>query len=211
MATKLPPLPRITAMRDQGQGMQALLRAIVDIQRRLGGVGYDDTILNAKTAANAATSQAQTAAAIASSAGAGLASNGVVGVLFGCSSAARVEVASTALVGVTAGTLRFDTTSIYALNTANIVPDGIFSGGFWITQRLTAGGPKTDLYADTFTLISERQGIYHAYINNIPALDAARPATGPVGGVTYGLDVARVSGTQVATNFSLDFRVAQAS
>ncbi len=164
----------------------------------------------AATAASAAQSQAQTAAAAATSAGAGFASGADVGRAFSCSSGTRVVVSEIALVGITAGTMRFDTTAFYSLVDTTMT-GSLLAGQFWITEQLTSGGTKNDLYTDTWTALDEGGGIISVYIDDEAALNAARPVIGITGNVTYRLEVARVTGTQTVTNAYADFRAAQAS
>jgi hypothetical protein len=178
-------------------------------------VATAEAVEQAQTAASvavAASSQAQTANAAASSAGAGLASGAVVAQQFDCTSGTRVTIASVPLVGVTAGTLRFDTTNFYALypNTVLSSPAD-FLGTFWITEQLTSGGPINDLYTDTWTAINAGQGDVTVFIDDPTSLDAARPTAGITGNVTYRLQVARASGVNTITSAYADFRAAQAT
>ena len=166
----------------------------------------------AASAAAASASQAQTAAATATSAGAGFASGGVVGQQFDCSSSTRVTIASVPLIGVTAGTLRFDTTALYAVYpTTEMSGLSTFFGDFWITEQLTSGGTINDLYTDTWTGINAGQGDVSIGIDDQAALDAARPTVGITGNVTYRLQVARASGSNSVTAAFADFRAAQAT
>lgn len=165
----------------------------------------------AASAAAASASQAQTAAAVATSAGSGFASGGAVEQQFTCNSGTRLTVASVALVGVTAGTLRFDTTALYAIYPQTEITGFQFFGTFWITEQLTSGGPINDLYSASWSGINAGRGDISVYIDDQAALDAARPTVGITGNVTYRLQVARASGTNSVTSAYADFRAAQAS
>jgi hypothetical protein len=173
------------------------------------GGSTGDAVSDAVTQAEAAISQAQTAAASASSAGAGKASNAVVGQVFNSASSTRVIAASVPLVGVVAGTLQFDTTSIYS-DVATALTGVFYSGTFWITEQLTSGvGPKNDLLTGGITVFKDG-GFIEVFINDQATLDAARPAAGILGNVTYRLEVARATGTASLTNALADLRAAQA-
>ena len=166
----------------------------------------------AASAAAASASQAATAAATATSAGSGFASGGVVNQQFDCTSATRVTIATVPLVGVTAGTLRFDTTALYAVYPqTEITGISTFFGDFWITEQLTSGGPINDLYTDTWSGLRAGPGDTEIQIDDQPALDAARPTVGITGNVTYRLQVARASGFNTVISAFADFRAAQAS
>jgi hypothetical protein len=166
----------------------------------------------AASAAAAASSQAATAAATGTSAGSGFPSGGVVNQQFDCTSGTRVTIASVPLIGVTAGTLRFDTTALYAVYpTTGITGVSTFFGTFWITEQLTSGGTINDLYTASWSGLNEGFGAVDIYIDNQAALDAARPTAGITGNVTYRLQVARASGSNSVTAAFADFRAAQAS
>lgn len=207
----IPPLPaNMRIQNDNGQVSADFARwwqlNVVETER------VAVAVVTATSAASAAASQAQTANAAASSAGSGFASGAVVNQQFDCTSGTRVTIASVPLIGVTAGTLRFDTTNLYS-----VFPDTILSspsdflGTFWITEQLTSGGAINDLYTDTWTAINAGQGDITVFIDDQAALDAARPAAGITGNVTYRLQVARASGTNTITAAYADFRAAQAS
>lgn len=172
-------------------------------------------IMGVKLDTEAALSQASTAAAIANSAGENVPSGGETGKVFDVISSAFVPVSSVALTGITAGTLRFDTTNIYTSQASQIVGNQIFLGSYRILERLTSGGASNVLFLGTWT--GERETdpslpqLVESFIDNKAALDAARPAVGLIGNVTYTLEVARASGTNTATNMFADFRVAKAS
>ena len=166
----------------------------------------------AASAAAASASQAATAAATATSAGSGFPSGGVVNQQFDCTSATRVTIAAVPLIGVTAGTLRFDTTALYAIYpTTGITGLSTFFGNFWITEQLTSGGTINDLYTDTWSGLNAGAGDVSIQIDDQAALDAARPTVGITGNVTYRLQVARASGSNTVTAAFADFRAAQAS
>lgn len=164
----------------------------------------------AASAAAASASQAQTAAATATSAGSGVPAGGSVNQQFDCNSGTRITIASVALVGVVAGTLRFDTTALYSVYPETNVTGSLFFGTFWITEQLTSGGPINDLYTDTWSGVNAGAGDISVYIDDQAALDAARPTVGITGNVTYRLQVARASGTNLVTSAYADFRAAQA-
>ncbi len=167
----------------------------------------------AASAAAAASSQAATAAATGTSAGSGFPSGGVVNQEFDCTSATRVTIASVPLIGVTAGTLRFDTTSLYSIYpTTSMSGLSTFFGDFWITEQLTSGGAINDLYTDTWTGLNAGFGDVSIGIDDQAALDAARPTVGITGNVTYRLQVARQAfGTNTVISAYADFRAAQAT
>jgi len=166
----------------------------------------------AASAAAASASQAQTAAATATSAGSGFASGGVVNQQFDCTSGTRVTIATVPLIGVTAGTLRFDTTALYSIYpTTTMSGVSTFFGDFWITEQLTSGGPVNDLYTDTWTGLNAGFGDVSIGIDDQAALDAVRPTVGITGNVTYRLQVARASGSNTVTAAFADFRAAQAT
>ena len=165
----------------------------------------------AVSAAAAASSQAATATATGTSAGSGFASGGVVNQQFDCTDGTRVTIATVPLIGVTAGTLRFDTTALYSIFAQTEVTGSSFFGDFWITEQLTSGGTINDLYTATWFGLNEGAGIVSVYIDDQAALDAARPTAGITGNVTYRLQVARASGTNSVTSAFADFRAAQAS
>jgi hypothetical protein len=166
----------------------------------------------AASAAAASASQAQTAAATATSAGSGFPSGGVVNQQFDCTSATRVTIATVPLIGVTAGTLRFDTTALYPVYPQTEISGvSTFFGDFWITEQLTSGGPINDLYTDTWSGLNAGAGDVSIQIDDQATLDAARPTVGITGNVTYRLQVARASGSNTVTAAFADFRAAQAS
>lgn len=178
---------------------------------------WQQNIAGVKTAqsqANAAVSQASTAAATANSAGSGLASGSVTGSEFDCNSGTRVIVAAVPLTGITAGTMRFDTTAIYPIFPNTKQANGFqFYGTFWITEQLTSGGTKNDLYTGTWTGLGETVGTNDAdvFIDDTVTLDAARPTIGITGNVTYRLEVARASGDEIISKAYADFRAAKAT
>ncbi len=207
----IPPLPRNLRIQNADGSVSA------DFARwwQLNVVATEAVQFQAQTAASAAAasaSQAATAAATATSAGSGFASGGVVNQQFDCTSATRVTIATVPLIGVTAGTLRFDTTALYAVYpTTEMTGFSTFFGDFWITEQATSGGVINDLYTDTWSGLNAGQGEVDIYIDDQAALDAARPTVGITGNVTYRLQVARASGTNTVTSAYADFRAAQAS
>lgn len=208
----IPPLPKNMRLQNADGSVSA------DFARwwQLNVVATQAVQVQAQTAASAATaaqSQAATAAATATSSGSGFPSGGVVNQQFDCSSGARVTIASVPLIGVTAGTLRFDTTALYAIYpTTEMSGLSTFFGDFWITEQLTSGGTINDLYTDTWTGVNAGFGDVSIGIDDQVALDAARPTVGITGNVTYRLQVARqVFGTNTITSAFADFRAAQAS
>ena len=207
----IPPLPRNLRIQNADGSVSA------DFARwwQLNVVATEAVQVQAQTAASAAAasaSQAATAAATATSAGSGFASGGVVNQQFDCTSATRVTIATVPLIGVTAGTLRFDTTALYAVYpTTEMTGLSTFFGTFWITEQATSGGVINDLYTDTWSGLNAGQGDVSIGIDDQPVLDAARPTVGITGNVTYRLQVARASGTNTVTSAFADFRAAQAS
>lgn len=208
----IPPLPKNMRLQNADGSVSA------DFARwwQLNVVATQAVQVQAQTAASAATaaqSQAATAAATATSSGSGFPSGGVVNQLFDCTSAARVTIASVPLIGVTAGTLRFDTTALYAIYpTTEMSGFSTFFGDFWITEQLTSGGTINDLYTDTWSGLNAGQGDVSIYIDDQAALDAARPTVGITGNVTYRLQVARQAfGTNTVISAYADFRAAQAT
>ena len=207
----IPPLPRNLRIQNADGSVSA------DFARwwQLNVVATDAAQVQVQTAASAAAasaSQAATAAATATSAGSGFASGGVVNQQFDCTSATRVTIATVPLVGVTAGTLRFDTTALYAVYPqTEITGLSTFFGDFWITEQATSGGVINDLYTDTWSGLNAGGGDVSIGLDDQPALDAARPTVGITGNVTYRLQVARASGTNTVTSAFADFRAAQAS
>ena len=207
----IPPLPRNLRIQNDDGTVSA------DFARwwQLNVVATQAVQVQAQTAASAAAasaSQAATAAATATSAGSGFASGGVVNQQFDCTSGTRVTIATVPLIGVTAGTLRFDTTALYVVYpTTEMTGLSTFFGTFWITEQATSGGVINDLYTDTWSGLNAGQGDVSIGIDDQPALDAARPTVGITGNVTYRLQVARASGTNTVTSAFADFRAAQAS
>lgn len=202
----IPPLPR--GMRIQNTDGTVSADFARWWQQNIAGVKQ------AQSQAVAAVSQAATAAATANSAGSGLASGSAPNVEFDCNSGTRVVVAAVPLTGITAGTLRFDTTAIYALYPLTKIANGTqFFGTFWITEQLTSGGTKNDLYTGTWSGQGEGNGANDAdvFIDDPVTLDAARPTVGITGNVTYRLEVARTSGAQIISKAYADFRAAKAS
>jgi hypothetical protein len=207
----IPPLPRNLRIQNDDGSVSA------DFARwwQLNVVATEAVQAQAQTAASAATaaqSQAATAAATATSSGAGFPSGGVVSQQFNCTSGARVTIATVPLIGVTAGTLRFDTTALYAIYPqTEITGLSTFFGDFWITEQATSGGAINDLYTDTWSGLNAGAGEVDIYIDDQAALDAVRPTVGITGNVTYRLQVARASGFNTVTSAYADFRAAQAT
>lgn len=153
-----------------------------------------------------AQSQAATAAATANSAAAGKAAGSVVGARWVGPGTGWLTIASVDLTGVVAGTLRFDTTRIYAAADAIIVPDELVVFGLEFRIRESGG---TVLYGPAVFTVQGGMPVIIA-IDDAAALDAARPAVVTTGAVTYQLQ-ARGTGAVNVTNGGLaDFRVAQA-
>lgn len=207
----IPPLPRSMRI----QNLDGTVSSDFARWWQLNVVATDAAQVQAQTAASAATaaqSQAATAAATATSSGSGFPSGGVVSQQFDCTSATRVTIATVPLIGVTAGTLRFDTTALYAIYPQTEISGvSTFFGDFWITEQLTSGGTINDLYTDTWSGINAGFGDVSIGIDDQAALDAARPTAGITGNVTYRLQVARASGSNTVTSAYADFRAAQAS
>lgn len=207
----IPPLPRSMRIQNTDGTVSS------DFARwwQLNVVATQEVQVQAQTAASAATaaqSQAATAAATATSSGSGFPSGGAVNQQFDCTSGARVTIATVPLIGVTAGTLRFDTTALYAIYPQSEISGvSTFFGDFWITEQLTSGGTINDLYTDTWSGLNAGFGDVSIGIDDQAALDAARPTVGITGNVTYRLQVARASGSNTVTSAYADFRAAQAS
>jgi hypothetical protein len=160
----------------------------------------------AQSSAAAAQGQAQTANATANSAAAN----------FPAASSAWVVVSTIDLPGITAGTLRFDTTSIYERSipvVSGVLSGTTFSGLFRIREQTTGGGSPATLVSGTWSAIRETDPFVFIITNvdDVAALNAARPAVGLTGTVRYTFEVSRASGSTTVTNIGADFRAAKAS
>jgi hypothetical protein len=125
-------------------------------------------------------------------------------------------VATVNLTGITAGTLRFDTTNVLVNGGLTEVTGGPFSGEYRITEEPTSGGTVTTLLSGVWsavgTIIIPGEPIEPATIS-FPSSDliAPRPTIVNTGNVTYRLQVRRSSGSAVLTGALAILRAAKAS
>lgn len=182
--------------------------------RTMGTIERNDADIRAALAAAGiavregqnAQSQAQTAAATANSAAAGKAAASVVGVGWTGPTTSWQTVASVDLTGVVAGTLRFDTTRIYASASATASEAAaLYSLQFRIRE---SGG--TVLYGPATVTVEVFEGTVSITIFDVAPLDAARPAVVTTGAVTYELQLQGTGAVSIISGGLADFRVAQA-
>lgn len=209
MAFSLPPLNRQSAIIGAaGRASDAFAQYWQRVLNAVSGAIRDIQATNVRQDAQLA--QLLAIQAAVNSQGAGLPSGTSGPTRFGVPSATRVIAGTVSLAGITAGTLRFDTTVVYAdLTTA--VTDGPFSGTYWITEELTSGGPKTDILTGAWSaeFVAPGEPVLVTWPGSV--IGAARPATTNTGAVTYRLELARASGTAVLTGALATFRAGQAS
>lgn len=129
--------------------------------------------------------------------------------LFSVSSTSWVAIAFVDLTGVTAGTLRFDTTRIL-LNGTTTLSNAPLNANYRITEQPTGGGPVTVCLSGTWTA-DQPPGDPLEISFPDATVDAARPTIVNTGAVTYRLEVQRSSGLGVLTDATAIFRAAQAS
>jgi len=175
----------------------------------------DAAVAAVRDVATSASATASAASVEASGAAAGLPVKSISGGPFNITSDTRQTIGVIDLQGVTSGTLRFDTTALFASASGEVVNGDVFNGRFWIAQELTAGGELADVYSDTFRLerIANIYGgtLFFVMTFDATALNAARPAVISTGDVTYRLQVARDSGTSLAGGVTFNFLAGQAS
>jgi hypothetical protein len=129
---------------------------------------------------------------------------------FGVSSTSWVTVGTVVLTGVTAGTLRFDTTRLLGDGFVTTLTGGALAADFRITEEPTGGGAVTDCVTGTWsaTVLS---GDPVEIVFPEATVDAARPTLVNTGNVTYRLQVRRASGSAVLAGAKAIFRAGQAS
>lgn len=165
-------------------------------------------ILTAQAAASAAQASANAANASSNSVGSGKVSGTSNLQNFSCSSVVRATIATVNLTGVVAGTLRFDTTSIFGSYPLTSLIGTAFSGNIFITEQSTSGGAVTDIYSGSITAVNDGEGgIEFTY--DQAAIDALRPTAVNVGNVTYRLQIAK-TGSVNLIDASCILRAAQA-
>lgn len=217
MAFNIPPLSRnIKVISETGAASEDFARyfnkSIDEIKRQINEIQAAQTAANIATnLAQGASSQAATAAATATSAGAGLPSASIVGQVFNATSTTPTTIALVDLIGVVAGNLRFDTTRLYYDSSTSFSPSVADSvGSFIITEKLTSGvGSENTLVSGTWTA-TDTGGFVVLMIDDEATLDAARPAAGITGDVTYRLKVSKDIGQSSVLYGLADFRAAQA-
>lgn len=221
MAFTLPPLgdngeivtPTRRASLAFSRYWQRVLNEITKVINSIQSVQTEQSAVLARLLASelmttAASNQAQSAAATANSAAAGKSAGAAVGVVWSCPTTARTVIASVPLVGIVAGTLRFDMTRIYPSG-ATAMGSDLASGLWWITEELTSGGARTDILTGPWSATGAGGLAFALAIDNESSLDAARPTAVNLGDVTYRLEIQRTSGFAV-TDAMADLRVAQA-
>lgn len=129
---------------------------------------------------------------------------------FGVSSTSWVTVGTVALTGVTAGTLRFDTTRLLGDGFVTTLTGGALDADFRITEEPTSGGTVTDCVTGTWSA-TVLPGDPVEIVFPDATVDAARPTLVNTGNVTYKLQVRRASGSAVLAGAKAIFRAAQAS
>jgi hypothetical protein len=129
---------------------------------------------------------------------------------FGVSSTSYVTIGTVALTGITAGTLRFDTTRLLVDGFSTSLTSGLLAADYRITEEPTSGGAVTTCLTGTWTA-SQLSGDPVDIVFPEATVDAARPTLVNTGNVTYKLQVRRASGSAVLTNAMAIFRAAKAS
>ena len=129
---------------------------------------------------------------------------------FGVSSTSWLTIGTVSLTGVTAGTLRFDTTRLLINGFATTVTDGPLAADYQIAEELTGGGPVSVCLSGTWTA-EQVAGDPAEIVFPFATVDAARPTIVNTGAVTYRLQVRRSSGIAVLAGARAIFRAAQAS
>ncbi len=168
------------------------------------------TITNLLNQVLAAQASANAANAALNSINSGLPSGTSGPTTFGVSSGTYATVGTVALTGVTAGTLRFDTTRLLSDGFVTGLTSGPLSADYRITEEPTGGGTVTTCITGTWTA-SILSGDPVEIVFPEATLDAARPTLVNTGNVTYRLQVRRASGSAVLTGAKAIFRAAQAT
>ena len=129
---------------------------------------------------------------------------------FGVSSTSYVTVGTIALTGITAGTLRVDTTRLLVDGFSTTLTSGSLSADYRITEEPTSGGAVTTCLTGAWSA-SQLSADPVEIIFPEATVDAARPTLVNTGNVTYKLQVRRASGSAILTNAMAIFRAAKAS
>lgn len=132
--------------------------------------------------------------------------------VFGVSSTSWVTVGSVDLMGVTAGTLRFDTTRLLVdgINT-DITGSPTLLADYQITEEPTGGGSVTVCLSGSWTATKDFVSGLVEIDFPVATVDAARPTMVNTGNVTYRLQVRRASGSNSLANAVAIFRAAKAT
>lgn len=188
--------------------IQKQITDISDIIADIQAVNIEQTnLLNQILAAQAS---ANAANAALNSINSGLPSGTSGPTTFGVSSTSYVTVGTVALTGVTAGTLRFDTTRLLNDGFATTLTGGALVADYQITEELTSGGPPAVCLTGTWSA-SQLSGDPVEIVFPDATVDAARPTLTITGNVTYKLQVRRASGSAVLGGAKAIFRAAQAT
>lgn len=129
---------------------------------------------------------------------------------FGVSSSSFVTIGTVALMGVTAGTLRFDTTRLLNDGFVTTLSGGALAADYQITEQPTGGGAVTVCLSGTWSA-SQFPGDPVDIVFPYATVDAARPVVVNTGNVTYRLEVRRSSGSAVLAGAKAIFRAAKAT
>lgn len=184
-----------------------VIKSIEDQLAAIKAVNIEQTnLLNQVIAAQAS---ANAANAALNSINSGLPSGTSGPTTFGVSSGTYVTVGTIALTGITAGTLRFDTTRLLVDGFVTGLTGGALSADYRITEEPTSGGTVTDCITGTWTA-TILPGDPVEIVFPEATVDAARPTLVNTGNVTYKLQVRRASGAGVLTGAMAIFRAAQA-
>jgi hypothetical protein len=179
---------------------------------RIGDVGASSASTSSMvlSLANSAQSSANAANAAVASIGSGKPSGTSGPNLFDVSTGAWVTVASVNLVGIVAGSLRFDATDLRAGMATSMT--GLSIGcAYRVTETSTSGGAVSVCFSDTWSAAFFGEPLDPVEVTfNASPLNVARPVTVNTGAVTYKLQVQKVSGSGVLTGALAIFRAAQA-
>lgn len=129
---------------------------------------------------------------------------------FGVSSTSWVTIGTVNLTGVTAGTLRFDTTRLLVDGFSTTLSNKPLNANYRITEEPTGGGTVTVCLSGSWTA-DQFPGDPVEITFPEATVDAARPTLVNTGAVTYRLQVQRSSGTAILDDAMAIFRAAQAS
>lgn len=191
----------ISAIQGQISDINAIIADIVAIN--VEQTNLLNQILAAQASANAAN-------AALNSINSGLPSGTSGPNTFGVSSTSWTTIGTVALTGVTAGTLRFDTTRLLNDGFATTLTSGPLAADYQITEELTSGGPPAVCLTGTWSA-SQLSGDPVEIVFPEATVDAARPTLTITGSVTYKLQVRRASGSAALAGAMAIFRAAQAT